>query len=131
MSDEIAPDFGVFLREAMGPNATFSFLPFQLFHIGRTGARCYTTTSRIRHGGTYYAVSIDFEEAAFEQLLQVLPVKVATSLRECFSKEFYNPQMVNLPFPFAVNIETRLGLPEEGQYEEFIPLIAVRILGLE
>jgi len=50
MSNEIALDFGLFLREAMGPNATYNFLPFQFFHIGRTGTRSYTTTSRIRHG---------------------------------------------------------------------------------
>ncbi|MCG2661712.1 MAG: hypothetical protein L6437_15880 [Kiritimatiellae bacterium] len=127
MEKDFAPDFGLYLLKRKDKNTNFTFLPFQIFRLGRIDDKLYSTTSNMRFGDTIYAVTIDFSEDIYFELLKVIPADIVNSLQQIFEGEFTNPQMVNLPFPITVGIEAKLGELISSEDEQYVPFEAIKV----
>lgn len=131
MKKDFAPDFGLYLLKRKGKNTNFTFLPFKIFRFSRIDNKLYSTTSNMNFGDTLYAVTIDFSEEIYFELLKVIPGDIVNSLKQIFEDEFTNPQMVNLPFPITVGIEAKLGELISSEDEQYVPFEAIKVFQAE
>ncbi len=122
-----APDFGRQLVSQGWPkDGVFTFLPFELHNIVRLDTGSYSTMSNMDYGGRSYAVSLDFDEAKFEEILKCLPQGVADEVRRHFQREI-GPSAIQFPTPFRIAISARLGEEVTNEMETYIPMVVTEM----
>ena len=131
MEKDFAPDFGLYLLEKMGKNAKFVFFPFRIFRFGRVDEKLYSTSANIHFDNISHAVTIDFSEDMYFELLKVIPDSIANPLQQIFESKFIEPQMVNLPSPITVGVEAKLGELISNESEQYIPFEAIKVFEAE
>ena len=131
LNEDYAPDFGLHMRELKGGNAEHHFLPFQLFSLSRVDDALYSTTCNTQFGDTSYAVTIDFSEDAYSQLLRALPDEIRTSVTQIFGGKFRNTEVIEFPSPITVGISARLGELISNEKEQYIPIRATNVFRIE
>lgn len=115
------PDFGRYLSTRGSKLQTFHFLPFKMFSISKIEAHLYSTSSNIQHEGGEFCMTLDFGEAEYKKLLELLPNDIAKEIDRIFQSKFEANQMVELPFPVKIGVSVKLGKKQSNEDEDFIP----------
>ena len=125
--DDYLPDFGTYLRDNANSEASFSLASVPVTALARVGMDLFSVTMTMPHMGQAFSMTIDFERPQLVQLLAAMPEELAVQLAGHFAKPFQQPQLVNLPIPIEVSIETKLGTKNSNSEESYVPLIATAI----
>ncbi len=123
------PDYGFRLvQEGVTSNVDLLFYGHAIFSIDVLGRSRYTTMADKEHGGTWYAVSLDFGQEHLDRILSLAPPHVARHVRTELTRDSTSPRAIDLPEPIQVDVRARLGQPQKGSSEVFVPLICHEIL---
>jgi hypothetical protein len=131
MKKGFSPDFGLCLLKQKGKNTKFTFLPIKIYSIARVGDKLYSTTVNMHFGDTVYAVTLDFSEDMYFELLKLIPDNITKSLKQIFEWKFENPQMVDLPYPISLGIEARLSEVITSEEEQYMPFEVIEVFKTE
>jgi hypothetical protein len=78
------------------------------------------------YAGQPHAVSIDFDDESFEELLCCLPALVAADIRKYF-QEHEGPGVLRFANLLRVVICAKLGVEVQSDVESYIPWVATRV----
>lgn len=121
-SNNLKPDYGVYVSKNMAGIPSFGFMPFSALYLARVGDTSYTTGSVWVHGNKEYCLTIDFDQEAYLKLLSVLPEGLSDFIKKEFNKPFKgHPSMVNFSSLILLNIKAKPGQKTTNGDEEFIP----------
>jgi hypothetical protein len=121
------PDFAKKLvSQGWQKDSEFTFLPLELLNLGRLDNGAYSTMASIDYAGRPHAVSIDFDDESFEDLLGCLPVRVAAEIRKYF-QEHEGPTGLRFATHLPVVICAKLGVEVQNDLESYIPWVATRV----
>ena len=122
-----APDYGLYMAKMTQPGCTHTFLPFRIYELTALSECSYTTMSNIEIGRTKYAVSIDFDEETYNQLLMLLSQKARRCIQKRFSLATEWPVPIDFEDPVDIGITTKFGRITKVEGEEFIPFVATKV----
>lgn len=125
-AEDFAKDFGI-LRASENPNAEHVFLPFRMYHLVVISEGSYTTTSNIGHEGEDYAVTLDFDQRIFNQIIRLLPKHISEPLQDAVENQARPMTKIDFPSPLDIYVETKLGEATGNMYEDFIPFIVTNV----
>jgi hypothetical protein len=73
-----------------------------------------------------HALSLDFNQ--LERILSKAPIQLAAFIRQQLKLDPASPRTIDFEGEVDFGVRARLGQPQQGQYERFIPLVAQEIL---
>lgn len=122
----IYPDFGIFFVENFGKDTVFHSPSIVMFSISYITENLYSSTSNLEYDGVKYCVSLDFDSALFEQILNEINNKeLKERLAKVLKKKFTEPSLVDIKDkPIELMISAIPGKRESNNDEEYIPFIA-------
>lgn len=120
-----APDLGHAYLEAGHQSSQFAFAHVRFEQISRVGPELYSICTNLQME-VVCAVSYDLDATALEQLLACLPPEIGAFLRQSFAAHPVGPMTLNLP-PLAVDLTARLGEPQQGDGETFVPFLVTSV----
>lgn len=148
------PDFGLhMLKLGMAPNSKHVFTPIGIGTIAKIEDNLYTAFIEVQFGDLSLALSLDFDQDRFHELIQVLPKEQAPLVSRALSKQpfavaFKNPDLdltfsssitQVLPSPYVVIgdtlpevcVEAKLGHQVHiDEYQDYLPLWVERFFVL-
>lgn len=126
-AEDFAKDFGIMVA-SQNPNAEHVFLPFPMYHLVVMSEGSYTTTSNVtHHDGEDYAVTLDFDQKIFNQIIRLLPKNIGLPLQDAVEDKVRPMTKIDFPSPLNLFVETKLGKPTGNQYEDFIPFVVTNV----
>lgn len=122
------PDYGLeLLRSGIDGNVSLNFYDVPFLSVDFLAPSSYSVMLEHKHAGKDYAVSFDFNDDVFALLISKIPI----DLREQFGQSINGmsfPFSADLPLAVVVSVlECRLGAPQRGAHDSFVPLVVVAI----
>ncbi len=85
------PDFGVHMvKLGSYPNSKFHFIPIGIGMISKVDDSLYTAFIEMRFGDLWLAVSFDFDDKRFNELMEALPKGKEQQVRDALRKQPYS-----------------------------------------
>jgi 5-methylcytosine-specific restriction endonuclease McrA len=124
--ETLLPDLGLYLKEKLGPQATYNFVSFPVSMLGRVSTDTFSTTANMAVEGRTFAVTLDFDRDHLKELLATMPKNIAQGIGDHFSRPFERPQVLNLPVTVEVAVESCVGGLQENKAEQYLPLAVTK-----
>ena len=123
------PDFGLrLINEGWSQDADHHFANFRLFNLGVLGGGQYSTTVDMPYQRELYAMSLDFNQEQFEQILIKANPDLATFLLEQLLRDPVTPRTIEFEGEIAFGVRARLGQLQKVAHESFVPFVAQEIM---
>jgi len=123
------PDYGFRLaQEGVTSDIDLFLYGHMMFSIDVLGRGRYSTMAEKEHGGAWYAVSLDFGHEHLDRILSTAPPHVVRQVRSELTRDGTSPRNIDLVEPIQVDVRARLGQPQKGRSEVFVPLVCKEIL---
>jgi hypothetical protein len=128
-ASNLKPDYGLFLAsQGVTRDVEHFFYDFRLYEISVLGGGQYTTMVNLPAEGEVYAMSLDFDAITLQKILQRSPDQVRDLVRRELAADPSTPRTIELAQPIQLGVVARLGVEQIVAKEEFIPLVAQRLL---
>lgn len=122
-----APDYGLMLQKTARPGMVHIFHSFRLYNISSITPQDFTILVEIPFGEQRYAASFDF---SFEILLDITRLCSNAATISTIA-EWYDgltsPNTLEVPEPFEIGLEAKLGKLQSNAKEQYVPLIIQRV----
>jgi hypothetical protein len=126
-----AKDFGMYVLKNTRDKSKLPEMywpQFAFYNLAVLEPGSYTTTANTVAGGEEYAMTVDFDDAIFEKLLDTMPKANADKLRDLVDRIVDYPAMVRFDGGITVGLKARLGTLQHGSGEDFIPFVALDVI---
>ena len=87
----------------------------------------YSTTSNVEIDGEPHALTLDFDEQMFAQLLESLPAQAARGIRTVLDSQPVRPLAIEFPTPISLIVRARFGEPQVNAEESYLPMQVVGV----
>ena len=126
------PDLGKHLagKFASGQEQVFIYPDFKMVNVAVVGRGHYCTTQNaVMDDGREYCGTFDFGDNTLDQILARAPESTAQMVRTSLAEDCESIRTLALPEPFRIGIAAKLGSPQFGLYESFVPLLITEVFG--
>jgi hypothetical protein len=124
----IRPDFGTFLiKQGSHKNILRVFYSVPITHISLVNNSLFTTLVNLEVEGIEYAVSFDFPMTFIGTVTGKAPTYIQGEIMVGLSKNKGQPYTIEFSKPFPIGIEAKLGQPQVGQHDQFVPFIVQKV----
>ena len=124
-------DLGTYLAAQGQSQKTACIYPsFELTHIAVVGLGQYCVTQNgVSADGREYCGTFDFGGDILQQILARMPDEDRNAVETDLEEDPDGRRMIPLPQPITVGVAARLGEPQIGLREKFIPLVIMEVFG--
>jgi hypothetical protein len=128
-ASNLKSDYGLFLAAQGVTRDVEHFLyDFRLYEISVLGEGQYTTMVNLPAESELYAMSLDFDAIMLQKILQRSADQVRDLVERELSADPSTPRTIELPQPIRLGVVAKLGAKQTVAKEQFIPLVAQRLL---
>jgi hypothetical protein len=122
-------DYGLFLAtQGVTRDVEHFFYDFRLYELSVLGKGQYTTMVDLTVEGEVYAMSLDFDAMVLRKILQRSSDQVRNLVERELVEDPSTPRTIELSQPIQLSVVAKLGVKQTVAKEEFIPLVAQRLL---
>lgn len=123
-----APDYGLkLISDGIPQDVALFFYDFRLFSLTVLSLGQYSTMVEFPRDGQRYALSLDFNEEQLTGLLAKADPNIASFIRGELAGDPTSPRTIDFDGEIQFGVKARIGKPQLGLSEPFVPLIAVEI----
>lgn len=125
------PDLGTHLAARGQSQKTACIYPsFEITHIAVVGLGQYCVTQDgVLADGREYCGTFEFGREILQQILVRFPDEDRDAVEVSLNEDPDSVRTISLPQPINVGIAARLGQPQLGLHEKFIPLVIMEVFG--
>lgn len=125
------PDLGTYLAaQGQSQKAACIYPSFEITHLAVVGPDKYCVTQNgVLPDGREYCGTFDFGDDILQQILARMPDEDRYAVEADLEEDPDGRRMIPLPQPITVGVAARLGEPQIGLHEKFIPLIIMEVFG--
>jgi len=123
------PDYGLrLLQDGVTQDVDLHFYDARLFSLTVLGRGQYSTMILMPLSGELHALSLDFDQRQLEHIISKGSTQLATFIMNELSRDPFTPRTIDYEGEIKFGVRARLGQPQQGLYESFVPLVAQEIL---
>ncbi len=126
-----SPDLGTWLAAQGQSQKTMCIYPsIEITHIAVVGLGQFCITQNgVLADGREYCGTFDFGEDILQQIVARMPDEDREALEADLEEDPDGVRTIPLPQPINIGIAARLGKPQIGLHEKFIPLVIMEVFG--